>query len=244
MSILRHIEKYNSRILCFVGFAEFDEVEGPVVSKIVPESFPLDLEMNYVIADHALYPNGKAIYEVRSLLIFAYPFTIEHEALPRKTKKVAVIVAFNKKADRNIILRIISDLEPKIELTITEFLSSIEPPVNSQAEKLVKTIYLAAKKRIKNILLNRFNESESQISAKNLDKILENSAIIDLAFNVVLTKNQRIIDDFMEDPENYLVIRINTKKIAVINKYILREYNSYRLEEIFRVLETQIYKYN
>ncbi|MCR8433801.1 MAG: hypothetical protein QXH55_01880 [Candidatus Korarchaeota archaeon] len=214
-------EREINKKLFFAGFAEFDEVEGPIISHILPESFPLDLETNYLIADSALYMNNKALFEAGSLIVYTYPFLIRHETLPRKAKKAAIVLAFDGRLGKETIVEILSKIEPHIESSVLELLSEVSLLTKHEIEKLVKKVYTAVKGVISSSHASQPHEYEGVEHRILGDTYFANNMVIlDLGFNIIYPANRHVVNDFIKNPSDFIILKLSDKKYAIINKRI------------------------
>jgi len=233
------VKKVSRKNSFFVGFAEFDEIEGPIISELIPENFPIDIETNYQIADYALYLSSKAIYEIKSLTVFAYPFIIERSELPRKVKKVAILIAFTKEFNYEDVLRIANKIESRIKSMVSEFTLNFDRPIEHLRRKILRSIYMLVKNELEQrseLETQADPNIEHEFGDSHQEEILESLVIVDLAFNVIVSKDRSIVEEFISRADEFSVIPLSRRRIAIVPKKILRYLKQNKLENLVKNL--------
>lgn len=221
---MNYQKKYN---LC-VGFVEFDDIEGPMIVYQYPPSFPLDVETSFEIADFSLYVEGKTQFEIRDFIVVSYPFKILDENYARKYRKYALVIIVFKEAWKSKLEKIIY----KANDNIVEIIESIKRKIRDRQNiaKITNSIYSMITKSPSEARISEKNDFDTRnVSSKEkaLEKIVENTAIVDFRLKYLICTNKRIIEEFISNPTMFrIVISTNRTLVAIIRRDIIDSYDS------------------
>ncbi len=228
-----------------VGFVQFDDIEGPLISHLYPPDFPLDIDSNFEIAGYALYVEGKTFFETKQYFVFSLQFKKFDPKYQRKYRKYAIVIIIaNEEIKQRLIQR---------ETIIEEYTQDIIDNIPSNADdatirELLKDFY----KRITHVILSdsaavgppvRFTE-ETQLQNEELIDIstnedpLQNIFLVDLRLKIILSPHKRLVDEFINNPNAFRIFPTPRKHIYVIAKNNLKEAHLQRIYELLHQLAT------
>ncbi len=227
----------------FVGLAEFDDVEGPVISIILPKDFPLDISTSFQIADYALYVEGKAILETEEYLVLSAQFKVYDPAYDRKYKKYAVVAYFSNIA----LIEKIKSIRFEIENLIGKTIDKIKTNglTNDYLEIELKRLYRKIENVLANYVVDRDTKNKVEISSIldlkiDYTKYMDFFFLVDNRLKLIVARNNKIIEDFMHDPMKFEVFLTSSGGIMIfVAGDALRKYGELRniVEEVKNKLE-------
>ncbi len=211
----------RSKEFC-VGIAEFDDVEGPLISHTIPPDFPLDIESNFEIADYALYVEGKTLFETDEFLVLSYPFKIYDESYDRKFKKYSIVVIARsttakkklrelQEAVENVIRRVIDNVRLSMlkSKRYEVFLANLYDLVHEE-------LYRGSSERPPSV---RMIHQGDAMAPADLPLVL-----IDLRMKLAICSSTDVLETLRMQPQNFEAIVSSHKKIiAFVHKRIIEE---------------------
>jgi len=209
-----------------VGFVEFDDIEGPIITYQYPPNFPLDAETSFEIADFSLYVEGKTQFEIRDYVVISYPFKVMDEKYARKFRKYALVIIVAKDAWKS-----------KFEMVLLEIGDDIIKIIESMKRKMklhknitafVDTIYSLVSKKFgeEQSVDKNYIVRQPRFEEENLKKISENMIIVDFRLKYLICIDRSIIDEFISNPKDFSIIfSTNKTLIAIIRKDIIALYD-------------------
>ena len=235
---------YRKYKLC-IGFAEFDDKEGPIISYIYPPDFPIDAETNFEIADYVLYVEGKTIVEMKKYLILSFQFKQFDKGYERKCRKYAIVVIISDDKLKRTVQGLFDEIEVLIDESIKEL--TLRRDIYSHLKETLRNKY----NTLVSLLEKRISEKYKGFSTKSIKKIytdemadilVNNMIIVDLRLKLAISANREIIQSFIQDPNTFKLIKSEEAKILIFIPTVIYEHVLWlvpKLKSMINNLETK-----
>lgn len=208
----------NQKKIFFIGFAEFDDLEGPIISYIYPESFPLDINENYRIADYALYIQSRAQFETEKFVIYVYPFKIYDSKYERKVRYYSIVLGYPKKHKMKF-ASIVEIVDYLMDSSISKLKSNKMLNSNVVREVLSQLYYTIKSKFCE---LYRRDSSDSSVLFHKRENEGANDAknffIIDTSLGIIINYSKELIDSFYKDPSKFFVKYYSELNLIIVTR--------------------------
>jgi len=216
-----------------IGFIEFDDVEGPVISHIYPPNFPIDIESNFEIAGYALYVEGRSIFETNRYTVISHQFKIVDPKYERRYRKYALALIVGDDKLKSIIKSKEDAIEDIMANTVEKMAKKVTQGDTASIKGMLRELY-GKFREILRATEEHVNERKTRVMGtmmqsaeySGLEHIIpDNIFIVDLRLKILFCTNRKILENFIHHPEDFNILKTPNQKVLVaVRKNIFTKY--------------------
>jgi len=180
-----------SRPVVYYAIAEFHPIEGPVFSKIIPSNAPIDIHLEFEIANTALHVLGLGKFSVDDYVIISHSFDIIRSMGAIRQQRFAFVLIFKDHLSESLMTKLEHSLRQTCK-EIKEMIHSFREETQSDSDK-IRQLLLNGLHKLRNEIEEKILCIKPGKKSRNIKDIL-----LDFKFIIVNRRKNCIITNIKE----------------------------------------------